>query len=858
MMTTIQVKTSSVRFPAAPNLYGLFFEDINRSGDGGLYPEMLRNRSFEDSILPKRCTFLPNGLDFITPNGWKDQFNNGEGLRRWSPDLKPTPVPGWYAVNASICLDQEDVLNDKREAALHVHFYADSCIYNDGYKGIPCEAGTALNGYMFLKSASGVSSTLTLSLRSADLSKVYARAEVTISADGNIDKNANENSADNAADSTDYKADRNAGYIKYDFTFTPDATDWNGVFVIESAQPADILIGYTSLRPADTYLGHGLRKDLMEMLRDTSSTFFRFPGGCIVEGFTKETSMRFPGTIGPEWERPSHQLMWHYRTSNGLGFHEYLQLCEDLNLEPLYVINCGLTCQGRREELFEGEELEEWLQQACDAIDYAIAPQDTPMGQLRAAAGHPAPFKMTYIEIGNENLGEDYLVRYRKFYDALKARYPQLKYIANIHVEKEGLSCDLADEHYYNTPEFFARQYHMFDDYDRKGPQIFIGEYAVTSGDDVGNLRSAIAESMYLLGIENNQDIVAMTAYAPLFNHVHYTSWAPDLIAFDNHQAYGIPFYHALCMLAANRGKDVVETSYDAPAAYEQTIGLTGLITNGPGVKVRNLSVNGAPVSPSHNIVSSLKEADGTYETWETDNTELMKTPGLSVKEVLSQIKTYVTFGDEEVEKTVYETDLYLTDPSVKASLAFWIHNNTMLHNQDETLAGKSKLWTPVYTNRYTLSLENGEAYVDAINRGRYTWRGPHKQIASLRCGEWMKVRVEAEHECIRFFIDGQLVMEQPVVSFPTIASSASTEENTIYLKIANISNAPEQVEISLDCDVQDTYELTVLTGDSPKAENTFENPRAVSPCTTQAAGASRTFPYSAPACSLSILKLTK
>ena len=465
---------------------------------------------------------------------------------------------------------------------------------------------------------------------------------------------------------------------------------------------------------------------------------------------------------------------------------------------------------------------------------------------------------MTYIEIGNENLGPDYLCRYELFYKALKERYPQLKYIANVHVEEDGLAADLVDEHYYNTPEFFARQYHMFDNYDRKGPEIFVGEYAVTSGDDVGNLRSAIAESMYLLGIENNQDIVTMTAYAPLFNHVHYTSWAPDLIAFDNHRTYGIPFYHALGLLAANRGDEVVDVSYDAPEAYEQTIGLTGLIANGAGVKVRNMTVNGTPVSPSHNIVSSLKETDGAYEAWETDNTELMKTPGLSVREVLSQIRTYVTFGDEEVEKTIFETDLYLTDPSVKTSLCFWIHNNTMLHNQDETLAGQSKLWAPVYTNRYTLSMENGEAYLDAITRGRYSWRGPHKAIPALRCGEWMKVRVEAEHECVRFYLDGELVMEQPVISYPTIASSASTTKDTIIFKVANIANADEPVEIELDCDVADEYELSVLTGDSPQAENTFDAPDAVSVHTCTATGASRNFTYTAPACSLSVLKFKK
>ena len=872
-MRTVSVHTSDVRFPAAPDLYGLFFEDINRSGDGGLYPELLRNRSFEDSILPDRCKFLPNGLDFTTPRGWKDQFNNGEGLRRWDPDREETPIPAWYARKASMELDFCDVLNSNRRASLTVTFQAGGSIHNTGYRGVPVSEGARLNGYLILKTDSPC--TLTLSLASKDLGQVYAACDLFVSpaaaADAPQSGACGSSSPAATADAPQpggCAASASApglgnGYRKYDFTLIPSGTDYDAVFVISSAQEARVKLGYSSLMPADTFKGHGLRKDLAQLLEGTSSRFLRFPGGCIVEGFTKETAMRFPNTIGPVWERPSHNLMWHYRTSNGLGFHEYLQLCEDLELEPLYVINCGLTCQGRREELFEGEELDVLLQEACDAIDYATAPADSPMGALRAAAGHPEPFGMTYVEIGNENLGQEYLDRYAIFYDALKARYPKIKFIANIHVEENGLPADIVDEHYYNTPEFFARQVSMFDSYDRRGPEIFVGEYAVTNGTDVGNLRSAIAETIFLLGIENNQDIVTLTAYAPLFNHVHYTSWTPDLIAFDNHRSYGIPFYYALSMLAENHGGEVVRTAVDSPVSHEKTVGLTGIVANGPGVFLRNMTCNGKPVSPSHNIVSSLKQqADGAWEVWETDNSELMRSPGLSVKEVLQEVKTYVTFGEEETASTVFETELYLTDPSVKTSVAFWIHNNTMLHNQDETRAGEDKLWTPIYTNRYVWSLDNGSSYIDAITRSRYSWHGPKQETPQLVYGRWMKIRVEAEHDRIRCYIDGALVTDQPTPGFPILAASAcqkadsEKETGTILVKLANISEFCEPVTITLDRDVLPDYTCTVLTGDSPKAENSFENPFAVSPVTTAASGASREFVYQAPPFSFSILKL--
>lgn len=272
--------------------------------------------------------------------------------------------------------------------------------------------------------------------------------------------------------------------------------------------------------------------------------------------------------------------------------------------------------------------------------------------------------------------------------------------------------------------------------------------------------------------------MVALTAYAPLFNHVDYTSWTPDLIAYNNHAAYGIPFYHALCMLSGSRGDQVLAVDVDSPEAYEDLQGLTGIVSSGAGVQIRNMRCNGIPVTPTHNIVSELREDAGVYTAWETDNSELMRSPGLSVREVLNEVKSFGTFGEEEVRTTLFEAELLLEDPSVKTSIAFWIHNNTMLHNQDETRCVESKLWTPIYTNRYVWSLENYEGYLDAITRSRYSWRGPRRRLKELVYGSWMNIRVEAEHE------------------------------------------------------------VTVLTGENPEMVNDFEHPLAVVPVTRKERGA--------------------
>ncbi len=299
-MSKVSIQTQNKRFPVAPDLYGIFFEDINRSGDSGLYPEMIRNRSFEDSIPPERCTVTEDGVSFTTPEGWTDQFNGGEGLTRWVEKNKypATPIPAWYAEKAEMALDSADTLNAKRLVSLDVKFTPGGKVYNIGYCGVPQEKGKIYNFYMFAK-AVGEAVPVTVAIES-EAGEVYAEKAFCVSP---------------------------ASFCRYDASFAAIADDKNARLVLKSCCGGEVKFGFTSLMPADTYNGHGLRKDILEVLKGMNPHFLRFPGGCIVEGFTYETAMRFPNTIGPVWERPSHMLMWHYKTKNGLGYHEYLQMC---------------------------------------------------------------------------------------------------------------------------------------------------------------------------------------------------------------------------------------------------------------------------------------------------------------------------------------------------------------------------------------------------------------------------------------------------------------------------------------------------------------------------------------------------
>ena len=273
---------------------------------------------------------------------------------------------------------------------------------------------------------------------------------------------------------------------------------------------------------------------------------------------------RWKQTVGDPSERRTQYNIWQYHATHGIGYHEYLQMCEDLGAEPLFVINCGMS----HKEVVPLDKMPEFVQDALDAIEYANGPVSSTWGALRARNGHPAPFNLKYMEIGNENGGTAYHERYALFYDAIKAKYPQMHLVAN---EWSGTPknrpVEIVDEHYYSTPEFFIANAGKYDSYDRAGRKVYVGEYAVTQGCGQGNLRAAVGEAAFMTGLERNSDVVVMASYAPLFANVNYKKWNPDLIDFDSSRAYGIPSYYVQKMFSENRGDVVLPVTVTAPEA---------------------------------------------------------------------------------------------------------------------------------------------------------------------------------------------------------------------------------------------------------------------------------------------------
>lgn len=348
-MHKIKIDTDKKITDISKSLYGIFFEDINRSGDGGLYAEMLANRAFDDGVIPDRCTYSPETKTITSPTGWICSFNcfEGEGIY------------GWMADSAEMSLTDKCTLNSARKRALNVRFN-DGKIYNRGFEGLAVKEDCEYRFYMF--------------------AKTEAAAEVRVRLV----------SSDGVCISDSHTFIVKSGYTKHECIFKANKTDFNAALELYSVSCETVTIGFTSLFPIDTFCGreNGLRKDLATMLVGLKPSFLRFPGGCIVEGFTRETAYRFEDSIGPVWERRPHRLLWGYNSTNGLGFHEFMQFCEDAGIDAMYVFNCGMTCQARCPDYFDDELVEEFYQDARHAILYATAPADSEWGSKRAANGH--------------------------------------------------------------------------------------------------------------------------------------------------------------------------------------------------------------------------------------------------------------------------------------------------------------------------------------------------------------------------------------------------------------------------------------------------------------------------------------
>jgi alpha-L-arabinofuranosidase len=516
----------------SPEMFGVFFEDINFGADGGLYPERVKNRSFE----------------FDKPlMGWHQILT-----------MMEKGTAGENSDKGEMDVLTENPLHATNPHYLHVRVYQPGYgFYNTGFRGIGVEKDAE---YRF---------------------SVYARTRGPRSIRATLtDPNGHEIGSGKLEGFGDH-------WKKYETVIRANATEQHAQLNIFVDEKGSLDLDMISLFPLDTWKNrpNGLRKDLVQLLADMHPGFLRFPGGCIVEGRRLATRYRWKTTIGDIDERKTIINRWNdefdhkpapdYFQSFGLGFYEYFQLAEDIGARPLPILNCGMACQFNSSETAAMSEINEYVQDALDLIEFANGPVTSPWGKLRAQMGHPAPFHLTMIGVGNEQWGPRYIERYKVFAAALKAKHPDVKLVVSAGPFPAGepfetlwsnwrqMKADIVDEHYYMAPEWFLQNTGRYDHYDRSGPKVFAGEYAAQSSgvakpDNHNNWNTAISEAAFMTGLERNGDVVQMASYAPLLAHVDAWQWTPDAIWFDNLRSYGSTDYYVQSIFANNVGNRVI------------------------------------------------------------------------------------------------------------------------------------------------------------------------------------------------------------------------------------------------------------------------------------------------------------
>ncbi|MBB5437275.1 alpha-L-arabinofuranosidase [Pedobacter sp. AK017] len=572
------VNLAEVKAKIQPTMWGLFFEDINRGADGGMYAELVKNRSFD----------FPDAF-----MGWKTAPSRQSYGRN-----EVFQIINNAAVNP----------NDPKYLQVTVTKPENVLLQNEGFGGVTVKKGLA---YQF-----------TLRCRE-QVAGLKLKVEIVNSKGSVVGSTVQEISRDA----------RNDGAFKLlQSTITPSDTTVNGRLVLRFEGTGKLDIDRISLIPTDTWKGkaQNMRADLVQKLADIKPGFMRFPGGCIVEGDDLTTRYQWKKTIGPLEERKLISNQWKdggasgrampdYFQSYGLGFMEYFQLCEDMKCEPMPILNCGLSCQFGAGEVVAADQMDEYVQDALDLIEFANGDAiSTVWGRKRAELGHPAPFHMKLLGIGNENWGPQYVERLELFTKAIKSRYPeiqlitstgytpnpQFKYMDSVLRAKH---VDIIDEHYYQTPNWFLMNAGKYDNYDRKGPKIFIGEYAchsvrIGNSGNKNTMLCALAEAAWMTGLERNADVVTMAAYAPLFAHVKDWQWTPNLIWFDNVSSYATPSYYVQQMYSLNKGTDVVPITLNGESiAGQDSVWASAVVDRKAGVLIVKL-VNPSSVAKVKSI----------------------------------------------------------------------------------------------------------------------------------------------------------------------------------------------------------------------------------------------------------------
>ncbi len=764
----IQVETDAEGIAVSPIMHGVFFEDINYGADGGLYAELVQNRSFE----------------------------NRDSLYSWEV-VNPE-------ANAKASVESLEPLNTNNPHFLRLDIRAageDFGVANDGFEGIPLNQDEVYLFSVQTRSDHGFRGALRVVLEDEQGREIGT---------GRIEGVGGNN------------------WQPFETTLTSAETVTNARLVIIADGQGRLDLDMISLFPKHTYKNrrNGLRADLVQMLADMEPGFLRFPGGCVVEGKDLANAYRWKDTVGDIAERRQNWNRWqdavatmapHYYQTYGLGFFEYFQLCEDIGAEPVPILNCGMSCQYQDGQTVPLGELDPWVQDALDLVDFANGPADSAWGSVRARMGHPEPFHLKYLGIGNEQWDETYFQRYQVFYDALKAKCPEIHLITtsgpgvddhwwNLAWRKfeQGTPAEIVDEHYYRSPQWFLDNTTRYAGYDRDGPKVFAGEFAAHDSGRENNLRCALAEAAFMTGLLRNADVVVMASYAPLFAKEGFTQWRPDLIWFDNTRVYGSPSYYVQALFSRNRPDIVLPVHLQQPAATLVTG--TGRI----GVGTWNTQAEFKEIRVTRNGKTLFEtDSDTPLDAWTTSGGHWELSEG-TLRQMRIESDVSAVTGD-----TAWQNYNY----SLKARKLGGDEGFLILFQIPGGGAWGGWNWGGWGNTAHALE-----------GPGLPTTRIPGR----IETNRWYDVRIELNGPSVNCYLDRELVQEATRLLEPRLYSVAGRDSGTgeIILWVVNPSSRaiPATIELHGLAAVGPQATATLLTSESPTDRNSFAQPDRVVP----------------------------
>jgi len=624
--TILEVDATKTITKIQPTMFGLFFEDINFAADGGLYAELIKNRSFE----------------FDKPlMGWEQPNTKRSSLNKESGSAAPIKTE---ANNTVFC--RVEINNAKGYVLI-----------NEGFRGMGIKKEAKYN----------------LSLKAANHNSAIQKIIIQL-----IDK-------DQKVIGETSIVPKSEQWTNYTSSITATQTEVKAKLKITFEGTGTIDLDMISLFPEDTWKNrkNGLRKDLVQLLHDMKPGFLRFPGGCIVEGRTLSDRYQWKKSVGNVDNRETKMNRWNvefnhkqtpdYFQSFGLGFFEYFQLSEDIGAEPLPILSCGMACQYNTGELAPINELDPYVQDALDLIEFANGALTTTWGKIRSDMGHPEPFNLKYIGVGNEQWGPDYIDRYKVFEKAIKAKYPNIIIVSGSGPSPAGehfdfamqelkkLNAELVDEHYYESPKWFRENAGRYDNYDRKGPKIFAGEYAAQSvsganPNNRNNWECAFSEAAFMTGLERNAEVVHLTSYAPLMAHEDAWQWTPDMIWFNNLESYGSANYYVQQLFSTNKGTDLLNITKDGKALTGQNNLYASAVkdANSKEIIVKLVNTAASAQDVSFDLKGAKLGSKGTITRLSSPNTQDENTFADPKKITPKQTEYKITKGNQQLSLPAY------------------------------------------------------------------------------------------------------------------------------------------------------------------------------------------------------------